>query len=953
MAQVTGVVNDASNIPELDVEVTVKGTNKVVYTDENGKFDIDAKIGDVLIIGGKEYVVRSNNLGTITYNSSKVDLEEAVVTGYSKIKKDQIATAVSIIDGKELEGVPLTSFTQMLAGKAPGVDLNIGSGQPGTNSASVVIRGQGSINGGTTPLYIVDGVQVNADVFGNLNPNSFESVSILKDAAAKAQYGSQAGNGVIIVTTKRGKGEAMTINLNSSIGVTMKPQASFDMMDTSELLALQLRFNQYAGGVNNANYIARSKVNTDWVNTFLKEGITSQHDLSVSGASKNSNYYIGLGRLDQEGIVKNTDFQRTTATVNLNSGNGKNFRVGLNSNFGFSKRNTMSSEAGVNLNNPIAAAYLGLPYEALYKADGTLNVGAGRTAQNAYERLMTAEYNTQQIKAVAGMFAEYDFIPELTFRVFGAIDHTGEFYKSYTNPNTYFGSTTAPGNSGSLSRQYYQYNGINTNAMLKFNKAWGLHKLEGYLATEYVGKFVDGFAMTAYGLNKELGNVVNASQVSATLLPGISGTERSLHIISYFANASYSYDDKYILSGNIRRDGASFFSPDYKWGTFGGASFAWNVFKENFLKDSDVISDLKLRASWGTLGNTGDLFSVSAYNNAALLSQGQYDGNPTLVPAGPLNSQYQWEREEQWNIGADFGFFKNRITGSIDFYDRLTRDLYITKTLSLTSGFTSLSNFNGGKMSNKGVEVSMSFDIIRNKDTRLTFDANYAYNKNEILDLGEVSEYESGTSIVREGLPYGSHYIVKWGGVDPQTGRPWYYDKQGNRMDTYDGSQSVAEFGSFRPVHMGGFGIEFNHKGFFVDADFQFKADYYRFNNMRYFNENASNMNTYNQYKVVGTAWQNAGDVTDIQSPFVGLQFSSKHIEDSSFLRLRNLRVGYTLGQKAVESMGMRGVTVYATGTNLLTWTKWTGLDPDDSNNLSSYEYPSPRIITLGVNLTF
>ena len=543
----------------------------------------------------------------------------------------------------------------------------------------------------------------------------------------------------------------------------------------------------------------------------------------------------------------------------------------------------------------------------------------------------------------------------VNFTVFSTIDHTGEFYKSYTDPNTYGGITVSPGNSGLAGRSYYQYDGVNTNVMLKFNKQWGLHKINGYVASEYIGKFVDGFGATVYGMNKILGNVINASTQSATNLPVVSGTEKSLHIVSYFANVSYSFDDRFILSGNIRRDGTSFFARGYEWGTFGGVSGAWNMSNEDFLKDSELISDLKLRASWGTLGNSGDLFAISAYNNELTMSTGNYNGVQTYVPSGPLNSEYGWEKEDQLNIGVDFGFFNNRITGSVDVYNRITKDLYINKSLSLTSGFGSITNFNGGKMRNRGIEVQLSGDIIRSKNTKLSLNANWAYNQNEILDLGEVSEYEAGTSIIREGLAYGSHYTVKWGGVDPQTGLPWYYNRKGERMDTYNASEAVAEFGSFRPVHIGGFGISFQHKGWFVDADFQFKAGYKRFNNMRYFNENPTLMTTYNQYKVVENVWTKPGDITDIQRYGGGSQvnFSSRFIEDAAFLRLRNLRVGYTIDSKLVNQIGMRGATIYATGTNLLTWTKWTGLDPDDGNNIAQYEYPSPRIITLGVNLTF
>ena len=341
-----------------------------------------------------------------------------------------------------------------------------------------------------------------------------------------------------------------------------------------------------------------------------------------------------------------------------------------------------------------------------------------------------------------------------------------------------------------------------------------------------------------------------------------------------------------------------------------------------------------------------------------------YNDEVTLVPSGPYNSEYRWEKEEQINIGLDFGFFRNRLTGSVDVYDRITKDLYINKSLSRTTGFEKLENYNGGKMRNRGIEVSLNYDIIKNHSTRLSFNTNFAYNKNKILDLGEVTEYELGTSIVKVGLPLGSHYLVEWGGVDPNDGTPIYLDRNGNRMPVsvdkdgektaeFKGAEAQAKYGSFYAPYMGGFGLDFNYKGFFVSGQFQWKAKYYRFNNMRFFNEDAQKITNYNQYATVLDYWKNPGQVTDIQSPKYGLEFTSKFIEDSSFLRLRNVKVGYNFSKDLLANSGLKEVSVFLNATNLFTWTKWTGLDPDDNNNVSSYEYPSPRTFSLGATLTF
>lgn len=869
------------------------------------------------------------------------------MVGYQTKTKKEITTSVAQVSSKEINNVPITTFDQILAGKAAGVDLQIGSGQPGA-SASVVIRGAGSINGSTDPLYIVDGVPVVAGAFASINPNDIESISILKDAAAKSIYGSQAGAGVVIVTTKAGRRGALKVEYVGSTGVSLRPQSKFNMMDTQQLTQIQ----KDLGLINQATYDARQKYNTKWDDIFLQNGLTMQNDLSINGGAENTTYLVSLGHMDQKGISPNSNLQRITSNINLRTGNGRNFRVGFNGLFGFSKRNGISSEAGLALANPYAAAYLSMPYHPLYNDNGTLATGSGRYGANAYELLTAGIRKRQEIKITTGLYSEYDLTSKLTARVFGGIDYSNQFWKRFTDPYTYNGISTNPGKLGSLNREFNQFGSINTNFTLRYNDSFGDHNLKAFALAEYTGKYWEGFSYTGYGIEGLIGNNPAAIQVNKDMLPALGGGEMTAHILSYLANVDYNYAEKYFVSGNIRRDGGSMFSKDYKWGTFGGASVGWAINKENFLSDSG-INDLKLRASWGVLGNAGDLFDSYNYNQERYLSSGQYDDKQTLVPTGPFNPEYRWEKEEQSNIGLDFGFWRNRISGSIDVYNKLTKDLYINKSISRTNGYDQYTNFNGGKMRNRGVEASINLGLIRTQVTRLDVNANFAYNENRILSLGEVSEYEAGTSIIRVGLPLGSHYSVKWGGVDPQTGAPIYLDRNNQRMASYNGAEAQASFGSYYAPYMGGFGADFSHKGFSFSAQFQWKAKYYRFNNMRFFNEDAAKVGNYNQYEIVSTYWKTAGQITDIQSPNYALQFTSKFIEDSSFLRLRNVRMGYDFNRDMLNGTGLTGVGIFLNGTNLLTWTKWTGLDPDDSNNLASYEYPSPRIISIGATIKF
>jgi hypothetical protein len=411
----------------------------------------------------------------------------------------------------------------------------------------------------------------------------------------------------------------------------------------------------------------------------------------------------------------------------------------------------------------------------------------------------------------------------------------------------------------------------------------------------------------------------------------------------------YGYDDRFKLDLSLRRDASNRFADANKWGTFWSAGANWNVMNESFMANTNFFQTLIVRASIGTTGNQA---GIGSFQKEATWGTGQYGGNPSIVQTSVPNPDLQWEEGMKKNIGFDFSILNDRISGTVEYYNNNTSKLFIEQRLPLESGLGSL-DVNAGKMSNKGIDLSLEGYLIKNNDLSFSLYGNFNYNKNRIEDLGQVTEYVLGTSIVREGLPFGSHYAVEWAGVNPANGQPLYYDLNHNITNQYSDDDSVAKFGSYEPVYSGGFGSRLNYKGFEFSTLFTFAAEYFRYNNQTFFQENP-NFAQYNQSTLMLTMWQNPGDITEVQSYKYQREFSSKDIEDASYLRLKNITVAYNLPKSIFDRVkGINGVRLYAQAENLATWTKFTGFDPEDDNNIATYEYPTPRIVTFGVDVKF
>lgn len=952
---VSGTITAAADgSPLPGVNVIVKGTTRGVQSDFDGNYAIKVNSNETLVysfVGMKttERAVGGNLTMNVQLQEDAAALEEVVVVAYGKSKKSSIIGSVSTVTSETIENVPVASFEQILKGQSPGLHVISGSGQPGT-AAKVRIRGTHSINGGSTPLYILDGVPINANDFATLNPNDFESVSVLKDAASTSIYGSRGSSGVILITTKSGKyGEKSVVRYTTQYGVSEIGQLRFEMMNAREKRIFE---NWQSPGTWTDADIANS-VTTDWTDVFFRQASTVTHDFSVSGGSEKTRFYTSLSYYDQEGIGLRSSLQRFNVRLNLDHKVSDKFNVGVNSSIGYSKSNFISSENGINLNNPFAAVYLAQPYDTPFNEDGTYNTGPAQVGGNALENLDNNINKRRDLKLIVNGYAEIEFMKNVRARVSAGVDYINRLIETGASPNTYFGQNAGfTGDQGGYSFNSQFVANINALTSLSYGNTFNeVHNFDIAAYMEYYKFHSQSGLFSGFGIDPKLvgyATGITAGTDENGFIPTVGGRVTQRGLFGVFGNAKYNYDEKYFFEATIRRDASSRFSEANKWGTFYAVAGGWALHREDFITAS-WINNLKLRASYGTTGNQA---GIGDFQTEGTYGANSYNGIAGTVANSIGNNQLKWEESEKLNIGLDYGFLNNRINGSVDYYVENISDLFISQQLSTTSGFGSI-DANVGKMQNKGFDGIIEGIILRNQDFSMSLNFNFNYNQNEITDLGQESEYELGTSIVREGLPFGSHFVVGWAGVNPANGAPLYLDIDGNVTDVFNPNNSLAEWGSYEPVLTGGFGTNIRYKGWNLSAAFTFANDYNRFNNQSFFQENP-NFSQFNLSTAMLSIWRAPGQVTDIQGFGYNREFTSKDIEDASYTRLTNVTLSYRLPQEYLEKISfIDGVRLYLQGQNLYTWTNFSGFDPEDSNNIAGYEYPTPRTITFGVDLNF
>jgi TonB-linked SusC/RagA family outer membrane protein len=992
---ITGTVTSAEDrLPIPGVSVKIKGAKTGTQTDANGKYAItvsgNADVLEFSYLGYKTESRATSSLGVVNVGmvTDENALNEVVVTGYTSVSRAKSASASTTVSGDKIASVPNGSFDQILQGRVPGLTAVAGSGQPGA-SARVIIRGQSSITGNNNPLYVMDGVPIEATVFQSLNANDFESVTVLKDASATALYGSRGSAGVVVITSRKGSAGKTVISYNGQGGVSTRTRSKFDMLSAPQLLTLQEAARLGAGWtlspLNTANVTATNTAaikagrldslknsQTDWGDIFFRDGSFQSHQVAASGGNDKTRFYSSLSYYNQEGITERSSLKRYNYRLNLDHKDGR-LTLGMQSAVGFSRSNFIESEASVTLANPFAAAYLALPFEKPYDATGRIITtgSAGqynfpiydsRIGSNALDRYSSTSNLQNQFKGTISLNAAYEIAKGLKVKSTLGIDYRENNTERSIYPGTYPGGlTNIPGQQGSYGLgNVRNFQLVSTSGFNYFNVFNNKHEVEASALYERIDNRLNTYSFTGYGINPKLLNTgagITPGTNTNGLIPVVAGAKTRAAFVSGIFIGRYTYDGKYTVQASFRRDGSSKLPEDNRFHNFYSVGLNWNAKRESFLENVSFIDALRVRGSYGVAANGNGSASTTTSSDFGYIptySSISYAGVAGIAPTSPGNELLDWEYSKSFNVGFDAEIIKGMITLQLDLYNKETDQVLIDQQLSRTSGFTSLT-VNAGKVRNRGIETAADFKIVRSRDWDFSLNANFAYNKNEVTDLGQVEKFEQGTSIIRVGLPLGSHYAVKNAGVDPATGTQMYYNADGTKTNVYNAAtQSVADFGTFNAPFTGGFGSALRFKAFDFSTFFSFANNYSRYSNESYFLTNVGNIGAYNQTTSLLNYWQTPGQVTDVPKLGTLRQFNSQDIYDASFIRLRNVIIGYTLPQNLVKSIKfISGVRLYVQGQNLYTWTKWPGFDPEDNNNIAQFEYPATRQFTFGLDVKF
>lgn len=899
-------------------------------------------------------------------------LSEVVITGYTTRSRRANTGSASTITIDDIRTQPIASFDQILQGQAPGLNVKTGSGQPGRN-ADVIIRGRTSVNGSVSPLYIVDGVEVRGGDFSTMNQGDFETVTILKDAASTAIYGSRGANGVIVVTTKKGKSGKIKFSYDGQYGVSKLPENKLKLMNTQEKLDFEMDIAGNPWGWTQADVDALRQIDVNWNDAVFRDGRMQSHQLSASGGSDKTTFYSSVAMYDEEGVTINTGLKRYTGRLNV-AHTDKNVKFGVNLTGGWSNfRGT--AEGNQSVGAPLNTVLWALPYEKVFADDGSY----GTSVQfpfwiNPVEELRENGDNSWQLKTNGNIYLEVSlpWIKNLSYRINAGGDYSHiegfAITKNGTqsaDQNAAFGTTFA--GEGQIGRSFdrrFRYTVTNSLTYRTALDRAGDHNLTAAVYTEFVKNRGRNFNYTGYGLllpfNNEAGLVAGTAANGYIPIVGGGFPENSA-LMSYFGNADYSFKNRYFLSVSGRTDGSSRLSPANRWTRYGSVSAGWVVSDEDFF-NSSAVNFLKLKASIGSVGNQN---GIGEFPYLQQFGRGTFSGLGTLQITRLGNPDLTWEKRRTINTGVEFELFRSRIRGSVEWYSSLTKGLYFQPQVPATSGGGGTLLTNAGSMQNTGIEVNLSFKVLDFKDFRWTIDANYAYNKNTIKSLPDNQDillYNSFQAL-KVGKPLNSFYLVKYAGVNPANGNSQYVKADGKTITELYDANDLTVLGTSDAPHNGGVTNTFSFKGIELSAFFVYSKGNYVYNNARFNVE-------YYQYTTSGfaksglTAWTTPGQITNFPRIDEATQGqTTRFLEKGDFVRLRNVMLSYTLPKSLTSKLKIQGLRLFVQGQNLYTWHNFQGWDPEVSSindadpnsnaSVSGAQYPSLKSLNFGVNLSF
>ncbi len=972
---VTGTVVDSeTGDPIPGAKVMVQGTKMGAIADANGRFVLkdlpkDAKKVIVSFMGMKTADVTIHNGMKVILIPDTKAMDELVVLGYGNAKKlGSVVGAVSTVSNATLEKAVTPNFTDALAGQVSGLSVLSSDGDPTTN-ATIRLRGVNSINSSNAPLYILDGAPVSSSVFNTLNPADIQSITVLKDAASTAIYGSRAANGVIVITSRKGK-------FNERANFTVRAQAGFSsaVSDGIQVMNSQqyIQFRDLIGmPVSNdiRNLVDNYGISTNWRNEVINNcAPTYTFDGSVSGGSEHINYFISLNHHKQEGTIDNSGMHRTTVRANIEGRINRWFKLGAQVNLGsntYQQNAEQQDNEGIYLTNPMVFARMAMPYDSprYYTFDDYGNIVYGDRAQHLkYSGLNTPWWTNKnrsetqkRLTLNLNAFEQINPIEGLTIRAQQALDgydYTYSYaklpYESFTTP---MGSTVRA-NTGLTQNSFTRYAAYTFTHTAEYARTVGDHSFNILLGEETIYKRSRGFSLYTTGQTDP--RQVRLTDGTTVAMSNIEDARSEQSFNSIFMTGSYNYKEKYFADASYRADGSSIFAPGHRWGHFWSVGAMWDMKKESWLEKVKWLDILKIRASYGLTGNSS---GPGSYDYIGTIDKGSlYNTQASLGIAKPSNNTLTWEKVGALNVGFTLGIFDRAIL-NVDIYKKKTTDMLMAIPYSYTTGFDSGMG-NIGAMTNTGIDVDLNVKIIQTKDWSWTFKGNFNYNKNEITELfaGRDEYVIANTGIkMQVGKPYGEFYSVRYAGVDSRDGKQLWYDKNGNLTKVWNEEENSVFTGKQRYAPWsGGFGTSISWKGLSISADFAWQARKWMMNNDNYFLKNANLGTSYNQAVEMLNMWTQPGDITDIPAYGEAIQFDDHLIEDASFLRLKNLTVQYAFPKKWMTSRnGIKNAKIFFVGRNLFTATKFSGYDPEPDINIVQFNYPNSRQFVFGAELTF
>lgn len=952
------IISADDNQPVIGVSIIEKGTTNGVITDVDGNYSIMVTKSPASLqfsYIGMKTVEKEFTAATrfdLKMESSAEMVDEVVVVAYGVRKKGTTTGSMSVVKDKIMEAVPTPSFDQALQGQASGLQVLSSSGEPGA-VANFKIRGINSINAGTEPLFILDGVAVSSEDFSAINPSDIKSVSVLKDASSTSIYGARAANGVIVITTKRGRvGDNGKIAVRAQYGVSSLAYGKWDVMNTTERLNYEEEIGLRKAGSYDRELLERT--NIDWRDVVYNDAASFYStEIQTSGATQGGfNYFISGNIFSQDGIAVGSSYDRYTFRANLEAKINNWFKVGSNATFAYEKISE-AQEGEYTTSTPISASRLMLPYWNPYKEDGSWASAADGSWTgsnvNPMEWQTTNWNDTNKWKVIATAFAELRPLPGLTLRTLGGIDFLDMRSNNETSPD-FVGNQ----GEGAIGRGFSRATNLTwTNTISYLFDIKDDHHFNVLLGQEAVDNQSDAFSVIGRGQTNSY--LVNLSAATRADIPTDSRSGSTY--LSFFGRAEYNYLGKYFVDLSARRDASSRFGTNSRWANFWSVGTMWNAKAESFLENVSWLDNAQVLASIGTSGNS----SIPDYDHLALVAGGPIYGLegqvlPGLAPYSKGNEDLTWEKTTILNITMKLGFL-NRFNLTAEFYNKYTSDMLMAVPVSVVGGYSTRWS-NMGAMVNRGVDLDLNVNVLKFKDFLWTVSANASYNKNEIKELYEGrDEYELSTTglFLKKGHSFGEFYTNRFAGVNPANGDALWYDKNGNLTNECLDEDKVLVGKSYIAPWQGGFGTSLSWKGLTVSTQFSWVADRWMMNNDRYFNESNGTFVNYNQSKkMLYDRWKKPGDVATVPRYGIAAQLDSRFLEDASFLRWKNLMVSYTLPANLLAPLKVvENIRVYAQGQNLLTFTKFQGMDPESSMNIYAAQYPMSRQFSIGLEIGF